>query len=156
MFWLSGKRAILWGCFSLNKHVYFSHNAPEGKINPPNLPGTENEALVHLVSETGAWHVEDATHVHYEEFSYAVESDGFLSILFFFFLVFLAWQGLHTQHRIQGEASSSSGDVTSTMMLTPTSIPTTWSHHNTQTTWSLKRNSARILPLWSSCHLITW
>jgi len=63
--------------------------------------------------------------IGYEEFSYAVESDGFLSLLFFFLVFFLAWQGLHTQHRMQGEASSSSGDVTSTMMLTPTSIPTT-------------------------------
>lgn len=66
MFWLSGERAIpLHVVYSINNMLLFFHNAPEGKINPLKLPGTENEALVHLASETEDWHEEDATHVDY-------------------------------------------------------------------------------------------
>lgn len=55
MLWLGGERAIPL------QHAFSSHSiALEGKINPPNLPGTKNEALVHLASETKDWHVEDA------------------------------------------------------------------------------------------------
>lgn len=66
-FGLVEKGPFLYRCCLLNKqHASFSHTiAPEGKINPPNLPGTENEALVHLASETKDWHVEDATHIDY-------------------------------------------------------------------------------------------
>ncbi|TNN77993.1 Nucleotide-binding oligomerization domain-containing protein 1 [Liparis tanakae] len=65
-----------------------------------------------------------------KESCYDVEKSGcsFFNILIFFFFVFFFFftlQGLQTQHRMHGEASKRSGDVTSTMMLTPTRIPTT-------------------------------
>lgn len=58
---------------------------------------------------------------------YDVEESGWLRsfFLFFFFVFFFPLQGLQTQHRMQGEASRRSGEVTSTMMLTPTRMPTT-------------------------------
>ena len=57
---------------------------------------------------------------------YDVEESGWLRSSFLFFFFFFPLQGLQTQHRMQGEASRRSGEVTSTMMLTPTRIPTTW------------------------------
>lgn len=56
---------------------------------------------------------------------YDVEESGWLRSFFLFFFFFFPLQGLQTQHRMQGEASRRSGEVTSTMMLTPTRIPTT-------------------------------
>lgn len=57
---------------------------------------------------------------------YDVERSGWLTSFFLCVFFFLLLQGLHMQHRMQGEASRRSGDVTSTMMLTPTRMPTTW------------------------------
>lgn len=60
---------------------------------------------------------------------YDVEESGWLRSFFLFFFLFLALQGLQMQHSMQGEAKRRSGDVTSTTILTPTRIPTTWQTH---------------------------
>lgn len=54
-----------------------------------------------------------------------MEESDWSASLCLFLLFFFPLHVLQTQHRMQGEASSRSGEVTSTMMLTPTSIPTT-------------------------------
>lgn len=77
----------------------------------------------------------DHTLVWWDGRSYDVEESGWLRSFFpfvFFLDFFFPLQGLQMQHRMQGEARRRSGEVTNTMRLTPTRIPTTWrtpQHH---------------------------